>query len=117
MHYTQQDGKRYHYISSHEFESLFEKAWEYPFAECKTRSPYAMLMQVHDNDYPVVKRFDSGDGLKEGDHAWEMEAVIYDYMNSLYLMMVRELYYDTDKIRCFEPRWYLIDKEEAGERL
>ena len=112
MHYTQRDGKEYHYISDPEFEKLFERAWEFPFAQCRTRSPYKMLLEVHDNEYPVVKRFDSGDGLKEGDLAWEMEAVVYGYRPDINLMMVRELYYDIDKVRCFEPRWYLLDKEE-----
>ena len=107
MYYTQRDGKEYHYISDPEFEKLFERA-----SECRTKSPYTMLLEVHDREYPVVKRFDSGDGLKEGDLAWEMEAVVYDYRPDLNLMMVRELYYDIDKTRCFEPRWYLLDKEE-----
>lgn len=112
MYYRQMDGQEYHYISDPEFERLFERAQEYPFAGRGKRGPYSMLLEVHDNGYPVVKRFDSGDGLKEGDLAWEMEAVVYGYVPGLNLMMVRELYYDTDKTRCFEPRWYLLDKEE-----
>ena len=112
MFYTQRDGKEYHYISDPEFGKMFERALEYPYSELGVSSPYGMLLEVHDRGYPVVKRFDSGDGLKEGDLAWEMEAVVYGYTPNLNLMMVRELYYDTDKTRCFEPRWYLLDKEE-----
>ena len=110
MYYTQRDGKEYHYISDPEFERLFERALEYPLEELG--NPYMMLLEVHDNEYPVVKKFDSGDGLKEGDLAWEMEAVVYDYTPDSNLLMVRELYHDTDKTRCFKPSWYLLDKEE-----
>lgn len=123
MYYTQRDGQEYHYISDTEFDKLFEKAVPYKYDSLRSKKalgryatlgPYDMLLQVHEDRerFKPLARFDSGDGLKEGDLAWEMEAMLYTYTDNLNLLMVRELYYDDDKVRCYTPRWYLLDKEE-----
>ena len=113
MHYKQRDGHEYHYISDPDFQRIFEKSWEYPYNKHIIRSPYMLLLHIHEKEYPVLRKFDSGDSLKEGDYAYEMEAILYDYDEDTCLLQLRDLYYDFDKVRCFEPRYFFVSKEDA----
>ena len=123
MYYTQRDGVRYHYISDRKFDRLYSEAVPYRYdspgskralGNHATLGPYELLLKVHEDRerFRPLERFDSGDGLKVGDLEWEMEAVLYTYVEGVNLLMVRELYYDREKVRCMKPRWYLVDEED-----
>ena len=123
MHYTQQDGVRYHYIDDREFDRLYERVVPFRYDSPRSKralgkhavlGPYEMLLRVHEDreQFRPLVRFDSGDGLKEGDLEWEMEAVLYTYVKGVNLLMVRELYWDEENARCMKPRWYLVDEED-----
>ena len=99
MHYTQQDGRRYHYISDPRFKELFAAAneWEYAnehpdWAENKAKGAIRSM------------EFDSGDDVAFGD--WEMRATLYDWSSSSYVLETREVLRVRDGEELGERKWY-----------
>ena len=108
MHYTQQDGRRYHYISDPMFEELFAVAeeWEYAnghpgWAESKAKERSRTML------------FDSGDDVAAGD--FEMRAVLYDWNSGRHVLETMEVLRLDDGEEIAGRRWYAIPEEKYLE--
>ena len=115
MHYTQQDGRRYHYISDPKFESLFAIAdeWEYAMEHPDWADRAALAAR------PTLV-FDSGDDVEAGD--FEMRATFYDWKGTSRVLKTVEVLHREDGEDVIERKWYSMPewryqewKEENGE--
>ena len=108
MHYTQQDGRKYHYISDPSFEELFAVAEEWEYAKKKPD-------WVENKAKGAIRRmeFDSGDDVAFGD--WEMRATLYDWSSSSYVLETREVLHRKNGEEFGERKWYVIPEWKYSE--
>ena len=108
MYYTQQDGRKYHYISDPSFEKLFAVAEEWEYA-----MEHPSWIENKAKDAACRMLFDSGDAVALGD--WEMRATLYDWSSNSYVLATREVLRSKDGEKFGERKWYVIPEWKYSE--